>query len=130
MFPPSREKCSTETSQQSKDSFNISARPHGSDEPVGVDDLLTEVAKRARSMLETGGLTSEVDVVATRQRHVHHLRRCCAFLLGAEEATQAGSYDMAAEEIRLGLMEIGHITGRVDAEEILDIIFQEFCIGK
>ena len=38
--------------------------------------------------------------------------------------------DIYAEDIRLALKEISKIYGRVDIEEILDIVFKEFCIGK
>ena len=38
--------------------------------------------------------------------------------------------DLAAEEIRIAAEEIGRITGRIDVEELLDVIFRDFCIGK
>ncbi|WP_445680433.1 tRNA uridine-5-carboxymethylaminomethyl(34) synthesis GTPase MnmE [Radicibacter daui] len=38
--------------------------------------------------------------------------------------------ELAAEDVRLALREIGRITGRVDVEDLLDIIFRDFCIGK
>jgi tRNA modification GTPase len=37
---------------------------------------------------------------------------------------------MVAEDLRLAARELGRITGRVDVEEILDVIFRDFCIGK
>jgi tRNA modification GTPase len=37
---------------------------------------------------------------------------------------------MAAEDLRLAARSLGRITGRVDVDEILDVIFHEFCIGK
>jgi tRNA modification GTPase len=37
---------------------------------------------------------------------------------------------LAAEEVRLALRAIGRITGRVDLEELLDVVFRDFCIGK
>ncbi|RYG57030.1 tRNA uridine-5-carboxymethylaminomethyl(34) synthesis GTPase MnmE, partial [archaeon] len=40
------------------------------------------------------------------------------------------SIDMAAEDLRLGTHELGCLTGRVDVEELLDVIFSDFCIGK
>ena len=36
----------------------------------------------------------------------------------------------AAEELRMGLRQLGRITGKVGVEEILDVVFSEFCIGK
>ena len=38
--------------------------------------------------------------------------------------------DAAAEELRLAMLELGKVTGRVDVEELLDVIFRDFCIGK
>lgn len=38
--------------------------------------------------------------------------------------------DIAAEELRVSIREIGRITGKVGIEEILDIVFKDFCIGK
>ena len=39
-------------------------------------------------------------------------------------------YDKAAEDLRLSIRHIGSIVGRVDVEEILGSIFENFCIGK
>ena len=38
--------------------------------------------------------------------------------------------DQAAEELRMAMREIGRVTGRVGVEEILDVVFRDFCIGK
>lgn len=38
--------------------------------------------------------------------------------------------DLAAEELRVASSELGRITGAVDVEELLDVIFRDFCIGK
>jgi tRNA modification GTPase len=38
--------------------------------------------------------------------------------------------EMVAEDLRLAIRELGRITGRVDVEQILDVIFRDFCIGK
>ena len=38
--------------------------------------------------------------------------------------------DVAAEELRLCIREVGKILGRVDCEEVLDVLFRDFCIGK
>jgi len=37
---------------------------------------------------------------------------------------------LVAEELRLAARSLGRITGRVDVEEVLDVIFRDFCIGK
>ncbi len=38
--------------------------------------------------------------------------------------------ELAAEDLRMTAREIGKITGKVDIENILDVIFSRFCIGK
>jgi tRNA modification GTPase len=38
--------------------------------------------------------------------------------------------ELAAEDVRLAVRAIGRITGRVDVEDMLDLVFSEFCIGK
>ena len=38
--------------------------------------------------------------------------------------------DIAAEELRIAIRQLGRITGKVGVEEILDVVFKDFCIGK
>ena len=38
--------------------------------------------------------------------------------------------DKSAEELRTAIREIGRITGRIGVEDILDVVFSDFCIGK
>ncbi|MEH6545838.1 MAG: hypothetical protein V7701_05390 [Sneathiella sp.] len=49
-------------------------------------------------------------------------------LAGLIEA--AGEAELAAEDVRLAVRALGRITGRVDVEDILDVVFGDFCIGK
>jgi tRNA modification GTPase len=65
--------------------------------------------------------------VVTRTRHRRALEDCLAALTRAEAADQP---ELAAEDLRLAARALGRITGRVDVEEILDVVFREFCIGK
>lgn len=53
-------------------------------------------------------------------------------LLRFEAPSQQGTMavDMAAEELRLATSELGRITGAVDVEDVLDVLFTDFCIGK
>ena len=64
----------------------------------------------------------------TRERHRRHLQKCAAHLDNFLEENLA--MDAAAEELRLASLELGRVTGRVDVEELLDVIFRDFCIGK
>ncbi|XP_074523529.1 5-taurinomethyluridine-[tRNA] synthase subunit GTPB3, mitochondrial [Halichoeres trimaculatus] len=65
----------------------------------------------------------------TQARHRAHLQQCCAALAQYQQYRDT-DLALAAEGVRLALTSLGRITGRVGAEEILDIIFRDFCIGK
>jgi tRNA modification GTPase len=60
-------------------------------------------------------------------RHRRALEDCRDALVRAQEAELP---ELTAEELRLALRALGRITGRVDVEDLLDIVFAEFCIGK
>jgi len=63
----------------------------------------------------------------TRERH----RAALEDSLDALNRYQAeGDEELAAEDLRLAARALGRITGRVDVEDLLDVIFSEFCIGK
>jgi tRNA modification GTPase len=40
------------------------------------------------------------------------------------------SPDMACEELRTAVENVGAITGNIDVEDVLDVLFRDFCIGK
>jgi tRNA modification GTPase len=82
-------------------------------------DRLTAAAARLLAAAETPALT--------RQRHRTALERCGEAL---RRSLDARSAELAAEDLRLAVRELGRITGRVDVEDLLDIIFRDFCIGK
>uniref|UniRef100_A0A3Q2R1L4 GTP binding protein 3, mitochondrial n=1 Tax=Fundulus heteroclitus TaxID=8078 RepID=A0A3Q2R1L4_FUNHE len=65
----------------------------------------------------------------TQARHRAHLQQCAA-ALAQYWRYRDSDLALAAEGVRLALTGLGRITGRVGAEEILDIIFKDFCIGK
>ena len=84
--------------------------------------LLKEIERRAKEMLgKTGSLS------LTRKRHRIALEESLEALGRALVAPQI---DLMGEDIRLAIRAIGKITGRVDVENLLDVIFQDFCIGK
>ena len=63
----------------------------------------------------------------SRERHQKNLIKTKSYL---EKSKKIKNYDLFAEDIRLALNEISKIYGNVDIEDILDIIFADFCIGK
>jgi len=88
----------------------------------GMEDLLV----RIREHLETRHLPSATPL-PTRARHRHALEKCLESLNVCD--IDVGQ-ELAAEELRLATDSLGRISGRVDIEQVLDIIFKEFCIGK
>ena len=63
----------------------------------------------------------------TRARHRQALEDAAASLA---RALAADLPELRAEDLRLALRSLGHITGTVDVEDLLDIIFRDFCLGK
>jgi len=67
----------------------------------------------------------------TRTRHRNALQEACVALeRGFERAGSGMELELVAEDLRLAMREIGRITGAVDVESLLDIVFRDFCIGK
>jgi tRNA modification GTPase len=66
--------------------------------------------------------------LVTRERHRIALRETVEALERAQASD--GREDILAEELRLAGRALGRLTGRVDVEDILDVIFRDFCIGK
>ena len=70
------------------------------------------------------------DIYITRQRHRTNLEKCVEHLTNFEEKNSSEDFDKAAEDLRLATRYLGTIVGKVDVEEILGSIFNDFCIGK
>jgi tRNA modification GTPase len=82
------------------------------------------------SMLESH-VAQRFDVSAapaiTRARHREALQDCRDSLARAQGARPE---ELMAEDLRLAARALGRITGRVGVEDVLDVIFKDFCIGK
>jgi tRNA modification GTPase len=100
--------------------FNLSASSG-----EGFDDLLDQLTRHAKDFL-AGAESSLV----TRARHRYALEEALAALRRALAGDVAGREDLLAEELRIAARALGRLTGRVDVEDILDVIFRDFCIGK
>jgi tRNA modification GTPase len=68
--------------------------------------------------------------LVTRERHRCSLGEVLAALRRALGSKISGQEDLLAEELRIAARALGRLTGRVDVEDILDVIFRDFCIGK
>ncbi len=72
----------------------------------------------------------EEDILITRERHRQHLIQCGDHLKNFLDKNDRKDFDKGAEDLRLATRHLGMIVGKVDVEEILGSIFNDFCIGK
>ena len=92
----------------------------------GVDALLAALQQDVAALY--GGQEAPV---LTRQRHYSALAEALAQIDRALAAAESGvGLELAAEDLRLAMRSLGRITGAVDVEALLDIVFADFCIGK
>jgi tRNA modification GTPase len=68
--------------------------------------------------------------IVTRARHRYALQETLAALDRAVGRGASGQEELVAEDLRAAATTLGRLTGRVDVEDILDVIFRDFCIGK
>ncbi|ORX89997.1 tRNA modification GTPase TrmE [Basidiobolus meristosporus CBS 931.73] len=90
----------------------------------GIDTFLGSFAEILESSY--GTMVAESPLI-TQARHRVHLGDCIDAIerfLGQDDMV------LAAEDLRHAANAMGRITGRIDVEEVLDVIFKEFCIGK
>ncbi|RUV00973.1 tRNA uridine-5-carboxymethylaminomethyl(34) synthesis GTPase MnmE [Mesorhizobium sp. M6A.T.Cr.TU.017.01.1.1] len=91
---------------------------------AGLAELLAEIGRRAAAQIGEAG-----DILPSRLRHVELLNEAKRFLLAAVAGDERGQ-ELRAEELRLAADRLGRIVGAVDVEDLLDVIFSQFCIGK
>ncbi|MGL4489223.1 MAG: tRNA uridine-5-carboxymethylaminomethyl(34) synthesis GTPase MnmE [Rhizobiaceae bacterium] len=89
----------------------------------GIGELLDELGRRASE-------AALVDcVIPTRERQVSLLRLATVEINGALSLS-GDEFDLIAEHLRSATDYVGRLVGRVDVEDLLDVIFSQFCIGK
>ncbi len=91
----------------------------------GFETLLTAVTRYAE-----GFLAGVEPALVTRERHRRALEDALAALQRARKRELAGQEELVAEELRIAARALGRLTGHLDVEDILDVIFRDFCIGK
>jgi len=87
----------------------------------GVEGLLAVLGERVAQSCRVEA------PVLTRARHRQALEEAATSL---RRSFSAALHELRAEDLRLALRSLGRITGAVDVEDLLDIIFRDFCIGK
>ena len=90
---------------------------------------LDELINRIKDKLKNKFVSSN-ETLITRERHRQSLEACVQNLKNFEEKNLQEDFDKAAEDLRLATRHLGMIVGKVDVEEILGSIFNDFCIGK
>ena len=94
-------------------------------ENLNIDELILKI----KNNLKNKFITSD-DILITRERHRQHLQQCLDHLNNFNKKKEVEDFDKAAEDLRLATRHLGMIVGKVDVEEILGSIFNDFCIGK
>ncbi len=94
---------------------------------AGLPELLARLERSAGGLMDDGVQDQGDAPPLTRARHREALAEAYASL---GRALSAPEIALAAEDLRLALRAIGRITGTVRVEELLDVIFRDFCIGK
>ncbi|MBB45700.1 MAG: tRNA uridine-5-carboxymethylaminomethyl(34) synthesis GTPase MnmE [Rhodospirillaceae bacterium] len=92
----------------------------------GLESILSELTTIAKKRMGTQGLTT-----ITQARHRARLNDCLAALKKAHFGLKNNAdLELIAEDFRSAIYCIGRITGHIDIEDLLDVVFNEFCIGK
>lgn len=89
---------------------------------AGLDTVLARLGVMVAARLDTAGRPT-----LTRVRHRVAIEACRGALVRAAGAPLP---ELVAEDVRLAVRALGRVTGRVAVDEVLDVIFREFCIGK
>ncbi len=92
---------------------------------LNIDKLIEQIKKKLKNKF-----MSIEDTMITRERHRQHLEQCVAHLDEFSKKNNEKDFDKAAEDLRLATRHLGMLVGKVDVEEILGSIFNDFCIGK
>ena len=90
---------------------------------TNIDNLISTIKSKLKGKFIKGE-----EILITRERHRVNLEQCLENLINFQN--QKNDFDKAAEDLRLATRHLGIIVGKVDVEEILGSIFNDFCIGK
>ena len=91
----------------------------------GIDHLIKQISDKVAN-----NFGSYSDTIPTKTRYILGVQNSIQSLLNAKTIDLKNNSELMVEELRLAIQEIGKITGHVDVEEYLEVIFKDFCIGK
>jgi tRNA modification GTPase len=92
---------------------------------VGISKLINKISKKIDDHFKVNE-----DNIISRQRHVKSLENTVFFIEKCLKKNSINQIDLAAEDLRLAVRNLGEIVGFVNVEELLGKIFKDFCIGK
>ncbi|MBH67205.1 MAG: tRNA uridine-5-carboxymethylaminomethyl(34) synthesis GTPase MnmE [Rhodospirillaceae bacterium] len=91
---------------------------------------LTSVLERLHAVAKNK-MSGQEPAIITKARHREALEASVAGLKRAQQTIRgACEPELLAEDFRATIQSLGRVTGRVDIEDLLDVIFNDFCIGK
>ncbi len=90
----------------------------------GVNTLIKKIVKHLNS------ISPKENALLTKKRHIYSVEKAIDALNDLLKINLNISPELASEDLRIVAKEIGNITNVIDVEEILDDIFNSFCIGK
>ena len=92
---------------------------------TNIDKVISEIKYILKKSLH-----SNTDIFITRERHRIDLNNCILSLQDFKNKNINEDFDKATEDLRVAVRNLGKVVGKVDVEEILSSIFNDFCIGK
>ncbi len=90
----------------------------------GLDQFLGIIQNHLKSLT-----TNDNAVLVTRERHRFELNNCLNSLQRSLDLVESNPV-LCGEELRISGECLGRLTGFIDVEDLLDVIFSEFCVGK
>ncbi len=90
----------------------------------GMDQLMALISNKVSELF--GG---KEPALITRERQKSALTMCVQSIDGAL-CEQPESLELTAEQLRMAANHLGRLVGRIDVEDLLDVIFRDFCVGK
>lgn len=97
---------------------------------INISKVINELTNHLKELC---GEPSAESPVVSHARHRHFLQKCLRHIqrfLEAFDPTQEQDFAILVQNLRSAVRDIGRITGEVRTDDVLDVIFKDFCIGK